>query len=133
MAVHPHKKVLQEIWKSCKRMYKKHTLPWITTILSFVFLAITFFLPIWRILPIAKETPFIPLHYNIYLGVDRFGPALRVFWIPVIGLFFFLLNHFLQAHLYRQQKLFSFFFAVATPLFEFILLVAMVLIVLINV
>ena len=104
----------------------------LTTLISFVFIAITFALPIWRILPMANETPFIALHYNIYLGVDRFGPVHSLFVIPVMSLGFLLLNLFIQAHAYRRQKVLTYFFAAATPVISFILMVAMTLIVLIN-
>ncbi len=114
-------------------MFRKNRLIQISTGISVFFLLGTFLLPVWRILPFAQETPFIALHYNIYLGVDRFGPLKQIFLLPGIGLSILLLNLFIEARSYRQQKTLSLFFAATTPLLEFILFVAMVLIVLINV
>jgi len=104
----------------------------VTTVISGIFVAATFALPVWRILPMAGETPFIALHYNIYLGVDRFGPVNALFYIPVLSLGFLLFNLTVQAYSYRRQKTLTLFFAAATPVITFVLLVAMTLIVLIN-
>ncbi|HBL39884.1 TPA: hypothetical protein DDZ10_04445 [Candidatus Uhrbacteria bacterium] len=49
-------------------------------------------LPLSRLLPIVRENPFIPLHYNIYLGIDGFGPWYRIFILPVLGLVMLVLN-----------------------------------------
>lgn len=133
VAVHPYKKDLQETWKSFKRMFRKSAIIRNTTALSVLFLLGTILLPVWRILPLIEETPYIALHYNIYLGVDRFGPLYQIFFLPGLGLLFLLLNLFIEARAYRQQKTLSLFFAAATPLLECILFIAMVLIVLINV
>jgi len=114
-------------------MFQKNKIVRYSTVISSLFLLGTFFLPVWRILPLAKDVPYIALHYNIYLGVDRFGPVNAILYLPAIGLFFLLLNLFIQARSYKLQKTLSLFFAASTPLLEFILFVAMVLIVLINV
>ncbi|MBI4435371.1 hypothetical protein HY630_01760 [Candidatus Uhrbacteria bacterium] len=133
MAVHPYKKNLQEVGKSFRQMFHKSALVRWTTATSILFLIATTLLPVWRILPLAAETPFIALHYNIYLGVDRFGPVHRIFFLPALGAFFLLVNLLIQARSFRTQKTLALFFAAATPCVQFILLVAMVLIVLTNV
>lgn len=133
MFIHRYKKDLEEIWKSFKRMFVKNRFVPSSTVLSVVFLLITFALPVWRLMPLAQQTPFIALHYNIYLGVDRFGSVYQIFFLPSLGLLFLLLNLFIQARAYKNQKMLSFFFAAATSLLEFILCVAMVLIVLTNI
>lgn len=100
--------------------------------MSLFLLLVTFALPIWRVLPLASDEPFIALHYNIYLGVDRLGSVWQIFYIPLLGLFFLLLNTVVQAISFRRQKTLSLFFAAATPLLQFTLLAAMALIVIIN-
>lgn len=114
-------------------MFQKERLIVWTTAFSVFFLGATTALPIWRILPLEAESPFIALHYNIYLGVDRFGPIWHIFFLPALGLLFLVLNLLIEAWAYRTQKPLSFFFAVATPFLQLVLLSAMVLIVLINV
>lgn len=114
-------------------MFQKERLIVWTTTVSLFFLIGTIVLPIWRILPLGAESPFIALHYNIYLGVDRFGPIWHIFFLPALGLLFLVLNFTIEAWAYRTQKTLSFFFAAATPFLQLVLLAAMVLIVLINI
>lgn len=133
VAVHPYKKDLQEIAKSFRQMFQKSAMVRWSTGISLLFLFATTVLPIWRILPLASETPFIALHYNIYLGVDRLGPIYQIFFLPALGMFFLLVNLLIQAQSFRTQKTLALFFTAATPCVEFVLLVAMGLIVLINV
>ncbi len=114
-------------------MFQKERLIVWTTGLSLFLLIGTMVLPVWRILPLGAESPFIALHYNIYLGVDRFGPIWHIFFLPALGLLFLVLNLAIEAWAYRTQKTLSFFFAAATPVLQLVLFAAMVLIVLINV
>ncbi len=113
-------------------MFTSSALVRLSLLLSLVLLFAAFVLPVWRILPLAEDEPFIALHYNIYLGVDRFGPVWHIFFIPILGLFFLLLNTVIQAVSFHRQKTLSLFFAVATPLLQLTLLAAMALIVIIN-
>ncbi len=131
--MHPYKKDFQELWKSCCQMFQQSVLIRWTSAISVLLLVATVLVPVWRILPIASGSPFIALHYNIYLGVDRFGPVYRIFFLPALGAFFLLVNLLIQARSFRTQKMLALFFAAATPCVQFILFVAMVLIVLTNV
>jgi hypothetical protein len=131
--VHPYKKELQEIEKSFFRMFQTNRIVSWTTGVSLFLLTITFVLPIWRLLPLAKQSPFIALHYNIYFGVDRFGEISQIFFLPAVGLVFLLVNVVIEAWTFRSQKMLALSFAVATPLLQLILLFAMGLIVLMNV
>jgi hypothetical protein len=103
-----------------------------TTIVSFIFLMLTAALPIWRMVPLAHERPFIALHYNIYLGVDRFGPLSHIFFLPVLGLGLWILNLIIEAVVFYRQKTLALFFAASNPILQFILCIAMILIILIN-
>ncbi len=100
-------------------------------ILSVVLLALTITLPIWRVVPMAADQPFIPLHYNIYLGVDRFGPMRDLFFLPILGFVFLLVNLGMQTYFYKREKLLTRFFAIVTPVIQLILFLAMALIILI--
>lgn len=100
--------------------------------LSLLFLLLDAALPVWRILPLASSRPYIPLHYNIYLGVDRLGPWWQIFLIPALALGLFLFHLVLQTIAFRKEKLLATMVAVAAVLIEFILLAAMALIVLLN-
>ena len=128
-----HTKELKRFWKHFKDMMRSSKLYRWTAALSVFLLLLTIILPIWRVLPLASEQPFIPLHYNVYLGVDRFGPLRDLFLLPALGLFFLLVNLGMQTHFSKHEKLLARFFAISTTLFQFILLVAMVLIILVIV
>lgn len=130
--MHLYKKSLQEIWKSGKRMFRESPLTRWSSMVSCTLIVASFVLPAWRMLPLAQASPFIALHYNIYLGVDRFGPVWRIFLLPVLGLLFYCVNLFIQARSFPSQKTLSLFFAAATPLIEWVFFVATALIVLIN-
>ena len=101
-------------------------------VLSLLFLLLDAALPAWRIVPLSSTRPYIPLHYNIYLGVDQLGSWYQIFTLPVLGLFLFFFNLILQTIAYRKEKLLATMLAVATVLIEWLLLCAMVLIVLMN-
>lgn len=101
-------------------------------VLSLLFLLLDVALPIWRIVPLAESRPYIPLHYNIYLGVDRLGPWWHIFAIPALGFGLFLFHLILQTIAFRKEKLLATMVAVAAVVIEFLLLVAMTLIVLLN-
>jgi len=103
-----------------------------TAILSALLVAFMTLLPVWRIMPIASDKPFIPLHYNIYLGVDRFGPWYGVFLLPAIGATLLVINVMFEAVFFRREHVLSKFFAYATVFSEIVLFAAMVLIVLLN-
>ncbi len=103
-----------------------------TTMVSSVLLLLTVALPVWRILPIASEKPFIPLHYNVYMGVDAFGPWYAIFILPLLGVGLLVVNLVFAAAFYRREHMLVAFFAVATFVTELVLLAAMVLIVLLN-
>ncbi len=103
-----------------------------TAIASGILLLLTIALPVWRILPMAGQKPFIPLHYNVYVGVDAFGPWYDIFVLPMLGAALLVVNLLFQAAFYERERVLSAFFAVATLVTELVLLVAMVLIVLLN-
>lgn len=101
--------------------------------MSILLFAFTLVLPIWRIVPIAFSKPFIPLHYNVYFGVDRFGPWYAIFVLPVLGFLFLIINVSIQVHFASREKLLTRFFSVSTVVLELIFLIAMLLIILLNI
>lgn len=101
-------------------------------IVSGVLLALTVALPAWRIAPIAGEKPYIPLHYNVYVGVDAFGAWYRVFVIPFVGALVLAANLAIAGRVHERERALAAFVAVAAAIVELILFVAMVLVVLLN-
>jgi hypothetical protein len=80
-----------------------------------------------------KIDAYIPLHYNIYIGIDSYGNWRKVFYLPGIGLLFIIINSILAFYLYNKKKILSYFFSITTPFLQFLLLVSLILIVLINI
>jgi len=99
-------------------------------IVSFVLCLLNLGLLIWRVVPMSADRPFMPLHYNIYLGIDRFGSWKELFLIPVIAFLILLFNLFLQSISFKRERVLSFFFAISTVFLELILLCAVGLILL---
>ena len=101
-------------------------------LLSFLFVLATATLAWWKIVPLAETAPFIPLHYNVYLGVDRFGSWRQAFTLPAIGLGLLLVNLGFEAVFFRSERMLAYFFALATLVSEIVLFVSMILLVLLN-
>lgn len=99
---------------------------------SAVLVALTLALPAWKVAPLRESAPFIPLHYNIYIGIDRFGPWYYAFIPGALGLTLLVVNTVFQAVFYRRERVLSSFFAAATVFAEAMLFVSIVLTVLLN-
>ncbi len=123
----------KRLLKSFVKLIKEERLHRRTLILSVVFLMITAALPLWRIVPLAAEQPFLPLHYNIYFGVDRFGPWWHVFIPAILGSVLLIVNLAFETIFHRHEKLLSHFFTFGSVVISFTLMVATTLIVLINI
>lgn len=50
----------------------------------------------------------IPLHYNIYFGVDLLGSKDQIFKLPFVALFVLIINYFLAKTIYEQEKYLSY-------------------------
>jgi len=103
---------------------------------AFVINILIWLLILLRLRPIILALPnsdvFIPLHYNTYLGVDKYGDWKNIFYLPGIGLFIFLTNSFFALTIYNRKDILSYFLVSANFLAQLILLVATIFIILIN-
>lgn len=104
----------------------------VSALFSILFLTFILVLLLWRLRPIVEGRDLIPLHYNVYVGVDRVGAWTRLLWIPGFGALVFFFNFLGASWWYGREKMLAAFFVLATPLVEFILLVATLLILLVN-
>lgn len=86
-----------------------------------------------HIINLPEDKTFIPLHYNIYLGIDLFGPWQKIFNLPIIGGVILILNSLLTSLIYNKKELVSYFLITSSAFIQLILLVATTLIVLINI
>ena len=75
----------------------------------------------------------IILHYNVYFGVDVLDSWQKVYLIPIIGFFLFLVNTILGLYFYHQkERIASYILAIANLMIQLSLLVASASIILIN-
>jgi hypothetical protein len=118
---------------------------WITTLFVVNLVVVIFMVafPIWKLLPVVANDPFIPLHYNIYLGIDKFGHWYEIFILPAIGLIFLIVNTFLAMQFSRYNEdllnsryvepLLEKMFLFVSPIIELVLLMSMFFILLLNI
>lgn len=104
----------------------------ISGLISFIFLALCIALPIWQLLPEIRSQGAIPLHYNIYFGVDWYGVWWKVFTVPFIGGLLILINTIFTLLYVQKDFTLICILWTETALCEFILLIAMTFIILLN-
>ena len=121
----------------------KSTPAWKNKLLIFPLTTATLFnLAIWLLIyfkfypavySLPKEQSYIPLHYNIYTGIDLFGSWQRVFIWPAIGLVILIVNLILAIIIYEKKEIVSYFLSFTAALAQIFLLIATLLTILINI
>jgi len=71
-----------------------------------------------------SQTEFVPLHYNIYFGIDLYGPWFHILLMPLSGLVFILINTVISYIVYQRAKLVSYIIISSLVFCEIILLAA---------
>lgn len=66
----------------------------------------------------------MPLHYNIYRGIDIFDSWTKIYVIPIFGAFLVLLDYILAVIIFQKDKLIAYFLNAASILICLILLTA---------
>lgn len=89
-----------------------------------------YFLLFFQIRPVT--TP-IPLHFNIYYGIDFIGRWYYVYALPISGSIILLLNMWIGAIMEKKKEEFSFLILIATIVVQTLLFLAGVFIVLLNI
>jgi len=79
------------------------------------------------------ENTSLPLHYNIYWGIDLFGQWYQSLILPILGLAILVINFILAIFLYSQKIMASYFFTISSVFVQLFLLIASILIILINI
>jgi hypothetical protein len=87
----------------------------------------------WRILPIVYGRDSVPLHYNIYVGIDAFGPWWMLFEVVILSLVIALVNALFAATLLKKRPMLALATWSATLFVGILALMALVRIVLINI
>lgn len=111
----------------------------IPAIVAFMVNILIIFLIFFKIRPLINTVTegqtftYIPLHYNIYTGIDSYGRWERLFYMPLFGEFVFAINFFLAFLLFNRKEILSYFLAFAAMAVQIILLVAIIFVILINI
>ena len=79
------------------------------------------------------ESGQIPLHYNIYFGIDRVGPWYYAFVIPLFGLIVFAVNTALGYIFYFREKVISYTLVIIQALLHGALVAATLFVILLNI
>lgn len=87
----------------------------------------------WRILPLVYGRDSVPLHYNIYVGIDAFGPWWMLFEVAVLSLAIALVNALFAATLLKKRPMLALATWSVTLFVGILALMALVRIVLINI
>lgn len=103
-----------------------------TVVVSLVLIGGMTALILWKIMPIGLQRGIIPLHYNVYFGVDLLGRWFGVLYLPILGVILLIANMFFARLLWSKERLLSFFFAATALLLEIVLFASVVLITLLN-
>ncbi len=90
-------------------------------------------IPPWRLAPLLEAGEIIPLHYNIYFGVDYLGAWQYVFALPAFATVVFILNTILSKRERRESKLVSDMLAITHVVVSLVVVTALFFVLLINV
>ncbi|NCF75514.1 MAG: hypothetical protein GWO87_03450 [Xanthomonadaceae bacterium] len=89
---------------------------------------------IWiNLLRIKKVDEMIPLHYNVYFGIDYIGGWHKIFILPSIGLIILFINFLLALLVYYKDKFISYILIFSVLFIQIILFLASLSIVWINI
>ena len=86
----------------------------------------------FKFIPLVEVGQPIPLHYNIYFGIDFIGDWYKLLFIPLLGIFFIITNFILSDIVYLRDKVISYFLLGANVFTQLILLIGTYMIILIN-
>ncbi len=99
------------------------------SILLNLILWIVLYLIFW---PFRETKDILPLHYNIYFGIDFVGDWYKIFVVPAAGIFFVIINFLVADIVYLRDKVVSYFLVGAGLFIQIILGLAALTIISIN-
>ncbi len=88
---------------------------------------------VWLSVQIPQAGGQVFLHYNILFGVDQVGDSWKIFYVPLLGLFIFLINLSLGWLLYRKDKFMAQVLLFFSALCQVFVVIATFLLVFLNV
>ena len=123
---------MRDRWDHVWRSMNSSPIAWWIFGMSFLFILLSFITPIWLLSSKLEQGQSIPIHYNVYFGVDDFGSWEKIFLLPALGLIFFLLNFTFYIPLIIEHRFLALILMYGTLFIECVLLIAMGFILLMN-
>ncbi|MFH0814557.1 MAG: hypothetical protein V1902_00470 [Candidatus Falkowbacteria bacterium] len=80
-----------------------------------------------------KNSDIVPLHYNIYLGIDLQDKWWKAFIMPFWGAIFFVFNYLLTLAIFHKKSLISYFLSATNLFLQLIILAACIFTLLLNI
>ena len=100
--------------------------------LSIIFNFLIWVVIAWKFIPLVTPGEPLPLHFNIYFGIDFIGEWYKLLFIPLLGIIFIFTNFILADIAYLRDKIVSYFLIGASVFAQIILFLAVYMIILIN-
>jgi len=123
---------LAQFWQSS---YKSHLIVRINFIISIVLNLLLWGGLYYKLQPFSYLTEYgsIPLHYNLYFGIDLLGKWYAIFVLPLFGLLVIIINNLIAYLLFNRERLLSYFLLVTQTLVNVALFAAGIFIILLNI
>jgi len=86
----------------------------------------------FKFYPLKDAGELLPLHYNIYFGIDFVGKWYKIFVMPLLGVFFIVVNFILADIIYLRDKIVSYFLLGAGAFIQILFGLAAYMIIVIN-
>jgi hypothetical protein len=120
------------IKKSWNALWEIKSIKWI---LLLVVLLLTFGwgLSLWRFPNLVESGEVIPLHYNIYFGVDSIGPWWHILILPVFATLTLIINFVISLWQVKEHRPFVMILMVTTVLVALLLDIALIFALMMNI
>lgn len=87
-------------------LYYRERYVFLYSTVSLVAIAVALIIAVVKVVPLGGA---VPLHYDIYFGIDRIGPWYHFFYVPLGGLFLVLLNTVIGYTIFTRDKYASYY------------------------
>ncbi len=105
----------------------------ISLITSLLLLGVSILMIWWFLFPEILDQNVVPLHYNIYSGVDYVGVWWKIFTIPAFLLAAIIVNGILAKISVKKDPILPVLFHIVSMLIAFFLFIANIFVVLLNI
>ncbi|MEA3272911.1 MAG: hypothetical protein U9P90_04585 [Patescibacteria group bacterium] len=87
----------------------------------------------WVALPFVGKEDFMALHKTIYFGIDWVGPWYDMFFLPLLGLIFIIVNFFISQYIWKNEEKLSHLVSWSTVFLQVFVVVTVVIIARLNI